>query len=264
MESFAFGATRRDKVQDSSILPGFEDSRGIEIRHTVFESYHACGAVDASGKAARLPMLQAISHRNASIYNYHECYLWSLANASNPTVRTRDGVWAASGSYIHLALSDGLDSMRGAHPVLDTRKKDYRPVKGTTSCRVFWARDWDGTNVPRILSRSHWCRCEGCRSTEGECWHPDLLGNWAVHRTDIKEVFSVDATMAKKAAAKLKRKADSARKADAMKQASASSTDTTFIPDTDMEGPVDDTAAAEYFLANADYETSDAESESGL
>jgi len=85
-----------------------------------------------------------------------------------------------------------------------------------------------------------------------------LLGNWAVHRIDLKEDFSVDATMAKNP---LRR---SNEKPTAMKQVSASSTDSILAPDTSMEGHVDYAAAAEYFLANADYETFEAESESGL
>jgi hypothetical protein len=200
---------------------GFEYAMGIEIRHCKFVEYHACGAQDAVGKAARQPLLKAIGFKT-SIYNYHECWLWSKLHQAAPKQRTRDGDWSANGSYVWLALSDGKDSHCHEHPVLDMRTKKFRPVKGSSETNVVWARDTDGSNTPKILSRRYWCVCVGCRSGAG-CWNPEIHGEWKVHSTPIIGSLSVEASAAKKAEDKIKRQASRAKRAASLRQNAAPS-----------------------------------------
>jgi hypothetical protein len=185
-------------------LSGFEDSCGIEIRHCFFEAYHACGVQDAAGKAARYPLIQQIGFGNVSVYNYHECYQWSISNQSAPAHRTRDGLFAATGSYLWYALSDGLDAYKETYQVIDLRSKNYRPVTGSSQCWVFWSRDFDGKNKPRVLARRFWCACVNCRSGS-PCVLVDVIGNWCAHDVSIKATLSLDDSRTKKASEKAKR-----------------------------------------------------------
>lgn len=215
-----YAALNPDFGDDGTLRPGFEYAMGIEIRHNRFVEHHACGAQDASGKAARLPMLKAIGYKRESIYNYHECWLWSTLNQPVPAERTRDGVWAATGSYIWLALSDGMDSHSAEHPVLDMRTKKIGAVRGSSECHVVWARDIDGSNQPRVISRRLMCLCEGCRNSD-DCWHPEIHGGWKVHKTPLKNSLSIEASVAKKAQDKSKRQEARARKAAALRMPAA-------------------------------------------
>lgn len=195
------------------LLPGFEYANNIEVVHKFFESHHGSGVQDAVGKAARYSLIQQIGFKRTSIFSYHECYLWSLLYQAVPENRTRDGLFSASGSYVWHALSDGLDAYKDTYEVIDLRKKEFKPVKGCSECYVFWARDWDGANVPRVLSRRFPCRCVNCRSGEN-CGLLTAIGEWKQHDVSIKKTISLEESRKKKAADKenriIKRKAKAA------------------------------------------------------
>ena len=190
---------------------GFEDSEQVEIRHCFFEAYHACGVQDAAGKAARLPIMQQIGFKH-SIYNYNACYEWCQANQPGPASRTRDGLFAATGSFVWVALSDGLDSHSSNHAIIDLRTKTYRAVKGSSECWVFWARDFDSSNKPRILSRRLWCRCVNCRSGHA-CLLVGIVGDWTCHDVRLKSILTLSESRGKKSTdkeARMRKRADKA------------------------------------------------------
>ena len=199
------------------LVPGFEYSHKIEIVHKFFESHHGSGVQDAAGKAARYSLIQQIGFKKASIFNYHECHLWSITNQPSPVQRTRDGYFSASGSYAWYALSDGLDAHRDNYDVIDLRRKTFKPVKGCSECYVFWARDWDGSNRPRILSRRFWCWCLNCRSGQNEkCGLLAVTGLWKQHDVSLTRTWSVEESQIKKAADKEKRSIKRKAKAAAL------------------------------------------------
>jgi len=200
-----------------NLVPGFEYAHQIEIVHKFFESHHGSGVQDAAGKAARYSLIQQIGFKKASIFNYHECYLWSLTNQASPVQRTRDGHFSASGSFAWYALSDGLDAQKDEHDVIDLRRKTFKPVKGCSECYVFWARDWDGANTPRILSRRFWCWCLNCRSGNNKkCGLLAVTGQWKQHNVSLTKTCSIEESQMKKAADKEKRSIQRKAKAAAL------------------------------------------------
>ena len=138
-----------------NLVPGFEYAHKIDFVHRFFESHHGSGVQDAAGKAARYSLIQQIGFKSFNL---------QLSRMLFMEQRTRDGHFSASGSYGWYALSDGLDAQKAEHDVIDLRRKVFRPSKGCSECYVFWARDWDGANIPRVLSRRFWFWCLNCRS----------------------------------------------------------------------------------------------------
>ena len=131
--------------------------------------------------------------------------------------RTRDGHFSATGSYAWYALSDGLDAHKDKYDVIDLRRKTFKPVKGCSECYVFWARDWDGSNIPRILSRRFWCWCLNCRSGQNEkCGLLAVTGQWKQHDVALTRTCSIEESQMKKAADKEKRSIKRKEKAAAL------------------------------------------------
>jgi hypothetical protein len=199
---------------DGTLKPGYEDCEGIEICHSFFEPHLAAGVQDAAGKDARIPMIKAIGFKNTSIYNYEQCYAWSVQNQPAPSAnKRREGNFAASGVFRWYALSDGQDSLSHVHDRIDLRRKVYRAVRGTTECMVFWARAF-ANKVPSVIARRLPCFCINCRSNhENGCLHPELTGLWKRHDVSIKSILTVEQTLAKKRRDKSARKAAQASKA---------------------------------------------------
>jgi len=200
---------------------GFEDAQGVEIFNCFFESYHASGCQDNAGKGPRIAMIAEIGFKQQSIYDYHQCLVWSQVNMSVPKERKRTGLFAATGDFIWYALSNGKDAHSDKYPVLDLRRKVYRNVVGSSCMFEFQARfALSGqAELPFVFSRRFPCRCSPCRAVmAGACTEENMCvifaasGLFSQHSVAHKETFSLSETLEKKARDKEERKRKSAEK----------------------------------------------------
>ena len=242
------------RLPDNTLCPGSEYSEGIEIVHCFFEHDHASGVQDSVGKDARVPLLRLIGFKEASIYDYHQCYLKSIEVNHQPSRdRARSGPFAATGDYVWLALSDGRDKYKATHEIIDLRHKVFGPVRGSSTCWEFQARR-RADGLPCITSYRFVCRCPPCRKnrvdgTDFACLNPTVTGHTPaearLHHTAIQPThsLSMEATIQRKAQAKAQRKAKAAEKASSLRAAqqaaaggpAAASTSPTATEDVELE-----------------------------
>jgi hypothetical protein len=210
----------------ADVPPGYEDAEAIEILYCFFEHDHASGVQDSVGKDARYPLLTQLGFKSIAVHEYHQCYEWSMENNNQPDrSRNRHGHWKANGDYVWVAFSDGEDSHRHEHEVLDLRRKVYKAVPGCSQRWEFRALrpHPDETDPkPLISSRRLACRCEQCRTYLDTgifalCMHPEVTGDWHRDRVDFIRVHAIEDTRRMKLDAKTKRREKQREKAEELR-----------------------------------------------
>ena len=206
---------------------------GVEVIHSFFASHHASGVQDSAGKDARLAMIREIGFVKESIYDYHQCYIWSTLNMGQPKKpkdKARD--WSPS-AYFWFAFSDGSDAHRLTYNYISPEYVDFKPVKGSDSCYEFSAAALGvgaaeslraGDSEAVIWSRQYPCRCLPCRhkrrgsgdDKDDDCWNLHFFAPAKKHDTSHKKTWTVEETAQKKKDSKQKRKEKAAEKAAAI------------------------------------------------
>ena len=208
---------------------GYEDAEGIEIIHCFFEHDHASGVQDSVGKDARFPLLTQFGFKSTAVHDYHQCNEWSIEYNKQPDQnRIRHGHWKANGDYVWVAFSDGEDSHRGEHEVLDLRRKIYKAVPGCSQrweFRALLPHHEEADPKPLISSRRLSCRCDHCRiylqtGIFALCMHPEVTGDWHRDRVDFVRVHAIEDTRRMKLEAKTKRREKQREKAEELRHSS--------------------------------------------
>ena len=116
------------------------DCEGIEVNHCVLEAHHASGVQDSAGAEARRSMSADLAYdEHLSIYNYYQCYKWSLEHNFTPAGDGSAGQWSPNeygGCAFPLKSGDPYISFFNMEFHLDTRRKEYSKVPGRVTRRV--------------------------------------------------------------------------------------------------------------------------------